>query len=107
MKISPRTSLDFLQSLERCHDDDTENDADATDEETADEDAQENNKRKKVNRERGNEKRVHRISNSVVETIALRQEREERNVSVYERRRRNMLELDQGLRALEEGELDD
>ena len=59
-----------------CHDDDTENYTDATDEETADRDEQENNKRKKVNWERGNEKRVQRISNSVVETIALRQERE-------------------------------
>ena len=90
-----------------CHDVDIENYADATDEETADEDEHENNKRKKVNGERGNPKRLHHISNSVVETFALRQEREERNVSVYERRSRNIAELDQGLRALEEGELDD
>jgi hypothetical protein len=79
----------------------TEEPSDATEEEIEDEDGQENQKRKKV-------KKVHHmISKNVVETIALHQEREERNVSVYERRRRNIEELNQGLRALEEGKIDE
>ena len=45
------------------------------------------------------------ISKNVVETIAQVQEMEERHGSAFKRRRRNIEELKEGLKTLEEGEL--
>ena len=53
----------------------------------------------------GNKRKEQMISKNVVETIAHVQEMEERHGSAFKRRRRNIEELKEGLKTLEEGEL--
>ena len=50
-------------------------------------------------------RKVVAISNNVVETIANVQELEERNGPAFKRRRKNIEELEEGLKALEDGEI--